>query len=243
MADADHPLHALIHRLDRNHAMTREDRESLYALPYKLRWFEPAAYTVREGEKPRTCGVLVSGFAFGQKTSGEGARQIISIRIPGEALDFQNLFLEVSDHNVQMLARAELAEIPIAAFQRVALEHPNVARAIHVTTLIEASMLREWVLNVGRRDSRSRIAHLLCEIALRLEAHNVVRPDHGYILPMTQEQLADATGLTSVHVNRVLKGLETEGLIVRNRRNITFPDWRRLRDVGDFSERYLHHSV
>lgn len=243
MADADHPLHALIHRLDRNHAMTREDRESLYALPYKLRWFEPAAYTVREGEKPRTCGVLVSGFAFGQKTSGEGARQIISIHIPGEALDFQNLFLEVSDHNVQMLARAELAEIPIAAFQRVALERPNVARAIHVTTLIEASMLREWVLNVGRRDSRSRIAHLLCEIALRLEAHNVVRPDHGYILPMTQEQLADATGLTSVHVNRVLKGLETEGLIVRNRRNITFPDWRRLRDVGDFSERYLHHSV
>lgn len=243
MADADHPLHALIHRLDRNHAMTREDREALYALPYKLRWFEPAAYTVREGEKPRTCGVLVSGFAFGQKTSGEGARQIISIHIPGEALDFQNLFLEVSDHNVQMLARAELAEIPIAAFQRVALERPNVARAIHVTTLIEASMLREWVLNVGRRDSRSRIAHLLCEIALRLEAHNVVRPDHGYILPMTQEQLADATGLTSVHVNRVLKGLETEGLIVRNRRNITFPDWRRLRDVGDFSERYLHHAV
>jgi CRP-like cAMP-binding protein len=240
MADADHPLSPLIRRLDRNHSLTHEDRDALLALPYKLRWLDPATYTVREGDKPRICGVLVSGYAFRQKITGDGARQIIGLHIPGEALDFQNLFLEVSDHNVQMLTRAEVADVPITAFQQIALERPNVGRAIQVTSLIEASIFREWVLNVGRRDSRSRLAHLLCEFALRLEANGMARPDRGYELPMTQEQLADATGLTSVHVNRVLKVLETEGLIVRNRRNISFPDWRRLREVGDFNQRYLH---
>jgi CRP-like cAMP-binding protein len=95
------------------------------------------------------------------------------------------------------------------------------------------------VLNIGRRDARSRLAHLLCEFAVRLEALGLA-PDRGYELPMTQEQLADATGLTSVHVNRVLKSLESEGLITRNRRNISFPDWQRLREVGDFNSRYLH---
>lgn len=240
MADADHPLRSLIRRLDLNHSLLQADREALLALPYKLRWLEPAAYTVREGDQPRTCGVLVSGYAYRQKITGDGARQIIGLHIPGEALDFQNLFLEISDHNVQALTRAEIADVPISAFQQIALERPNVARAILVTTLIEASMFREWILNIGRRDARSRLAHLLCEFALRLEAQGLARPDHGYALPMTQEQLADATGLTSVHVNRVLRSLETEGLIVRNRRNISFPDWRRLRDTGDFNQRYLH---
>jgi CRP-like cAMP-binding protein len=240
MADADHPLGLLIRRLEANHTLSREDREAMMALPYKLRWLEPATYLVREGDHPRTCGILVSGFAFRQKITGEGARQIIGLHIPGEALDFQNLFLDVSDHNVQMLTRGEVADVPIAAFQKISMERPEVGRAILVTTLIEASIFREWVLNVGRRDSRSRLAHLLCEFALRLEANGLARDDHGYELPMTQEQLADATGLTPVHVNRVLKSLEGEGLIMRNRRNISFPDWRRLRDVGDFNQRYLH---
>jgi CRP-like cAMP-binding protein len=154
-------------------------------------------------------------------------------------VDFQNLFLDVSDHSVQMLTRGTVADVPRSAFQEIAMERPQVGRAILVATLVEASIFREWVLNIGRRDARGRLAHLLCEFAIRLEVLGLAA-NHGYELPMTQEQLADATGLTSVHVNRVLKSLEAEGLIVRNRRNISFPDWRRLRDVGDFSPRYLH---
>ena len=240
MADADHPLHLLIRRLERNHLLSQEDRGALMALPYKLRWLEAATYTVREGDDPRVCSILLSGFAYRQKITGGGARQIIAVHIPGEALDFQNLFLDVSDHNVQMLTRGQVADVPIAAFQKIAMERPEVGRAILVTTLIEASIYREWVLNVGRRDSRSRLAHLLCEFALRLESQGLAHPERGFDLPMTQEQLADTTGLTPVHVNRVLKTLESEGLILRNRRNISFPDWRRLRDVGDFNQRYLH---
>ena len=100
-------------------------------------------------------------------------------------------------------------------------------------------MFREWTLNIGRRDSRSRIAHLLCEFAVRMTAQGL-QPQGNFELPVTQEQLADATGLTPVHVNRVLKGLQAEGLIERNRRVISFPHWQRLREVADFNMRYLH---
>jgi CRP-like cAMP-binding protein len=240
LADVEGPLQSLLRKLEMHHPLPAADREALLALPCKPRWLEAGTYTVREGDHPRVCTVLLSGFAFRHKVTGNGERQIIAIQVPGEALDFQNLFLEISDHNVQMLTRGEVADVPISAFQQIAMERPEIGRAILVATLVEASILREWVLNIGRRNSRSRLAHLLCEFALRLERIGHARPDHGYELPMTQEQLADATGLTPVHVNRVLKSLEEEGLIVRHRRNISFPDWRRLREVADFGQRYLH---
>ena len=123
----------------------------------------------------------------------------------------------------------------------VPLLRPAIGTAIIQLTLVESSILREWVVNVGRRDARARIAHILCEFAVRLESRGLTT-DHGFELPMTQEQLADATGLTSVHVNRVLKSLEAEGLISRKRRQIHFSDWRALQDAGDFSRRYLHIS-
>ena len=107
------------------------------------------------------------------------------------------------------------------------------------TRSFDGSIFREWVLNIGRRDARSRIAHLLCEFAYRLSTHDLT-PSGVYELPITQEQLADATGLTAVHVNRVLKSLQAEGLIDRNRRIVSFPNWQALRDVADFNPRYLH---
>jgi CRP-like cAMP-binding protein len=233
------PLHALVQHLEVVSPLSEEDRQAILALPYKLRTLEAGTYLIREGDPPHRCCVLVSGLSFRQKLTGDGARQIIAIQIPGEAVDFQNLLLGVSDHSVQMLTRGTVADVSRAAFQEISLTRPGVGRAIMMTTLIEASIFREWVLNIGRRSARSRLSHLLCEFACRLELVGLA-PDHGFELPMTQEQLADATGLTSVHVNRVLKALEAEGLIARNRRNISFPDWRRLQDVGDFNPRYLH---
>ena len=107
-------------------------------------------------------------------------------------------------------------------------------------TLVDGSIFREWIANVGRRDARTRLAHLLCEFSLRLNVAGLGEQTN-YELPMTQEQLADATGLTAVHVNRTLKGLEAEGLIGRsNPRVIQIGDWRKLADVGDFNSNYLH---
>jgi CRP-like cAMP-binding protein len=200
---------------------------------------DAGSYLVRESDRSAHCAVLVSGYAYRQKLTGSGARQILAVCIPGDAVDLQNIFLDVSDHSVQLLTLSTVAEIPREAVQDVVRTRPVVGKAIIALTLVESSILREWVVNVGRRDSRARIAHILCEFAVRLETRGLGKRD-GFELPMTQEQLADATGLTSVHVNRVLKSLEADGLISRRRRHIHFTNWRALQDVGDFSRRYLH---
>jgi CRP-like cAMP-binding protein len=235
----DNPLDLLIRKIRTHHPLTVEDQQRILALPFKIRTLESQSYTIREGDRPDRCAVLLSGFAFRHKLTGEGARQIMAIHIPGEALDFQNMFLEESDHNVQMLTRGVVAEIPREPLEKLVLESPNVGRAILVFTLVEASIFREWVLNIGRRDARSRIAHLLCEFAYRMNTQGL-SPSGIYELPMTQEQLADATGLTPVHVNRVLQALQRDGLMERDRRIIRFVNWDAMREVADFNARYLH---
>lgn len=141
-----------------------------------------------------------------------------------------------------MLTRCDIAAVPVAALRRLAREHPAVGRAMWIETLVDAAIFREWIVNVGRRDSISRISHLLCELALRLEAAGLAS-DFRYEIPMTQEQIADCTGLTPVHVNRVLKELGRMGLIDRERRSISIVDWDRLQEIGDFNTRYLHLEV
>jgi CRP-like cAMP-binding protein len=235
----DNPLELLIRKLKTHHKLTEEDHQALLALPFKLRSLEAQSYTIREGDRPDKCAVLLSGYAIRHKLTGDGSRQILAIHIPGEALDFQNMFMAESDHNVQMLTRGVVAEIPRAPLEELVLTNKNVGRAVLVFTLVEASIFREWALNIGRRDARSRISHLLCEFAYRMTAQGLT-PNKLYELPMTQEQLADATGLTPVHVNRVLQGLQREGLIERDRRMVRFVSWERIQDVGDFNPRYLH---
>ena len=234
-----HPLELLLRNLELRAPLPEEDRQAVLGLPYTLRTLEPSTYTIREADHPQFCAVLVSGFAYRQKLTGDGSRQIVGLHIPGDALDFQHLFLDVSDHNVQMLTRGEVAYVSKPELQELARTNAAVGHAILVKILVESSIFREWVLNVGRRESRARLAHLLCELAIRLQAEGLA-DEYGYELPMTQEQLADALGLTPVHVNRTLKALEAEGLITRNKRNVSFPDWERMRGVGDFNQRYLH---
>ena len=233
------PLALMVRKLETHAALSEDDRRALMALPYTLRIYEPSSYLVREGDAPEQCAVLLSGFAYRQKQTGSGMRQIVSLHIPGEPLDFQHLFLDVADHNVQTLTRAEVATISRVALRELARSRASVGHAIFVNTLVEASIFREWILNIGRRDARSRLAHFLCEFAIRLDMQGVVNAS-GYELPMSQEQLGDALGLTAVHVNRTIKSLEADGFISRNRRRISFPRWEALRELADFSSRYLH---
>jgi len=239
MSDDPHPLSGFLRDICAQVSLDADDRQTVLDLPFKLRRLDPGSYLVREGSLPAHCGVLMDGYAFRQKMTGDGTRQILAVCIPADAVDLQNMFLDVSDHSVQMLTTGTIADVPRTALQEMVLTHSKIGRAIIQLALIEASILREWVVNVGRRDARERIAHILCEFAVRLEVRGL-SSGHGFELPMTQEQLADATGLTPVHVNRVLKGLEAEGLICRQRRQIQFPDWRALQEVGDFTRTYLH---
>ena len=235
-------IERIVRRLDLRAPLTQEDRAAIRALPFAYRTLDAATYMVREGEVPTYCMLLLSGYAYRHKVTGDGQRQIMAIHLPGEFLDLQNSFLGVADHNVQALTRCEIAVLPVVALQELAESHPLVGRAMWIDTLIDAAIYREWLVNVGRRNALSRLAHLLCEFALRLE-HAGLAGESVYELPMTQEQLADTTGLTSVHVNRVLKELGHRRLIQRNKRAVTILDWAGLQDVGDFSSRYLHFEV
>jgi CRP-like cAMP-binding protein len=238
-----HPtFEVMVRRLDRRSPLSDGDRQALLGLQHNVRRLPAGAHIIRDGDRPEQCTLLLSGFAYRYKITGDGARQIISIHMAGEFLDLQNIFLHVSDHSVQTLTEVELAVVPQAAVEELTLTRPAIGKAMWIDTLIDASIFREWVVNVGRRDSRARVAHILCEFSLRLEAAGLAR-NHRYELPMTQEQLADAVGLTSVHVNRVLRQLAEEGLISRDRRSIVIEDWPRMREAGDFNERYLHHDA
>jgi CRP-like cAMP-binding protein len=234
-----HPLVQFVRSLEHHVALSPEARTAILAMPVRLRMLESSAYLTREGDRPDLCGILASGYAYRQKETGDGQRQIVSLHIPGEALDLQHLYLSEADHSVQMLTRGEVGFVARSDLQVLASQYPEIARAITVAILLEASIFREWVLNVGRRNARSRMGHLLCEFAIRLHARGLVT-EEPYMLPISQEQLADALGLTPVHVNRTLKGLEASGLIRRNKREIVFPGWNTLREVADFNQRYLH---
>ena len=232
-------IERVLHRLEMRGPLADDDRAAVRGLPFTYKALDPAAYVIREGEPPEICAVLLSGFAYRHKVTGAGQRQIMSVHMPGEFLDLQNSFLGVVDHNVQTLTRCDIASVPVEALRDLAENHPLVGRAMWIETLIDSAIFREWIVNVGRRDSLSRIAHLLCEFALRLEAAGLAH-GHRYDLPMTQEQIADCAGLTPVHVNRVLKELGRLGLIDREKRSVSIVDWDRLQEIGDFNVRYLH---
>ncbi|HEX8528077.1 Crp/Fnr family transcriptional regulator [Allosphingosinicella sp.] len=240
--DPNHPFEAAIERLGRRNPLDAADREAIAALPYVRKRVAAGAHLVRDGDRTENCAMLITGFAHRYKITGEGARQIVSLHLPGEFVDLHNSLLETADHSAQTLTDAEIAFIPHHSIRSLALARPAVGQALWRETLIDASIFREWVMNVGRRDARARIAHILCEFSLRLQAAGLAE-NHCYELPMTQEQLADAVGLTSVHVNRVLRQLAEEGLIARQRRSIVIGDWKRMREAGDFSERYLHPEL
>ena len=233
-------LEAMVRKLEYRVNLSSDDRAAVLALPFVLKTFERLQFIVRDRELATHSCVLLSGYAVRSKTVVAGNRQILSIHFRGETVDLQNSLLSVADHSVQMLTAGKVAMIPRDEIMRIAFERPAVGRAMWLDTLVDASIFREWIANIGRRDARTRIAHLLCEFSLRLQVAGIGEQS-GYELPMSQEQLGDATGLTSVHVNRTIKALERDGLIDRiSPRSIHIGDWRRLAETGDFDSNYLH---
>jgi CRP-like cAMP-binding protein len=233
-------LEPLLKKLSYRAQLRASDRAAILALPHIVKSLEQHQFIVREDDRPEHSCLMLSGFSVRHKIVAGGFRQIVAIQMKGEMVDLQNSLLGNADHSVQMLTPGQIAMIPREEIIRVAFEHPAVGRAMWIDTLVDGSIFREWIANVGRRDARTRIAHVLCEFALRLKLAGL-GSQSNYELPMTQEQLADTTGLTSVHVNRTLKQLEADGLIERLApRSITIGDWKKLADTGDFQSGYLH---
>lgn len=235
-----HPaLHGFLARLQSRVELDGEEQAAVLALPHTIRPLKAGQYFVREGDKATHCCLMISGFALRHKIVANGGRQIMAVHMAGDMVDLQNTLLHTADHNVQALSDVEVAMIPREALEDLAFNARALGKAMWIETLIDGSISREWIANVGRRDARQRIAHLLCEFALRLEAAGLGEACN-YTLPMTQEQLADAVGLTSVHVNRTLQALDSEGLTRRTKRAVVIDDWKRLAQAGDFDPLYLH---
>ena len=237
--DRGSSLAPMVRKLALWQELSTGEQEALLLLPHRLGRIQPGDYIVEQGTSAEQSCLLLSGFACRHKLTSGGARSISAIHMKGDFVDLQNSLLGCADHSVEALTECEVAFIPREAVVELAFRLPNVGMAMWYDTLVDASIFREWILNIARRDAQARIAHLICEFGVRLESLGL-GDRSSYEFPMTQEQLADATGLTSVHVSRTLKELQERGLITRTIRYIAVGDWLSLQQAGDFDDAYLH---
>jgi len=216
-----------------------DERAALMRLPIQAVDLRTDQDVIREGDRPSRCFAVLEGFACSFKITGVGKRQILGFHIPGDMPDLQSLHLEVLDCSIGTLTPCKLGFIQHEPIRELCEAYPRLAAAFWRETLIDASIFREWVTNVGRRDAYSRIAHVMCELLVRLRAVGLAE-DHQFELPITQSEFADATGISTVHVNRTLQELRGDGLIQLKREKLTILDWDRLKEAGDFDATYLH---
>lgn len=193
---------------------------------------------IREGDAPSHVNLILEGFACRYKTTPDGSRQIMAYLVPGDFCDLHVFILKAMDHTIATLSRCQVVKIPRAQILEL-MERPAIARAFWWAALVDEATLREWLVNIGVRSAEQRVAHLLCELLLRLETVGLTNGD-TYELPITQAELADTTGLTSVHVNRVLQRLRQDGLITLKSRNLMIMDVERLKAFSGFNPNYLH---
>ncbi|WP_311409772.1 Crp/Fnr family transcriptional regulator [Methylorubrum extorquens] len=203
-----------------------------------MRHLGPGQDLVADGERPVHCALLVEGWSCRYKLLAEGRRQILSFHVAGDMPDLQGLHLGTLDHAVAALTPSTFALIPHESLRRLTATFPDVAALLWRETLIDAGIYRAWITAAGRRSAYGRIAHLFCEMYLRQEAVGLAA-NHRYLMPLRYADLADATGLTTVHISRVLKALRDANLIAVERRQMEIRDWTRLCDAGEFDPTYL----
>lgn len=233
------PHDRLIAKLQSIAVLSSEEIEALRGLPLTVTSIPDSADVVREGDRPSRCCLLLEGFLCRYKTLPDGSRQILSFHVPGDIPDLQSLHLEVMDHSLGAVSATKVAFIPHAAVLGLTLRHPGVAAALWRDTLVDAAIFREWIANVGRRTSQQRMAHVLCEVFQKLRAVGLTNEGQCHF-PLTQSELADATGLSTVHVNRTLQALRSAGLIVLKDKVLSVPNWDALKQAGGFDPTYLH---
>jgi CRP-like cAMP-binding protein len=231
---------ALTRRLEEYTALTDVDRDQLARLcAQSSRTVQARHDLIREGDVPRSVFVILDGWACHYRTLETGRRQIVDFAIPGDLCDLNLFILDRMDHSIGAITRLKVAEVQREVLRGVVTHFPNITTALWWVELVSKSIHREWIVNVGQRSASERIAHLFCEMFLRLESVGLT---HGFScdFPLTQNDIAETTGLTSVHVNRTIQELRREGLIVLERHRLTIPDMLALQGAGLFNPDYLH---
>jgi CRP-like cAMP-binding protein len=229
----------LIRKLETIVDLSAEEREAVLGLPLTIRTVPADHDLVRDGDRPSECCMIVEGFVCRYKLTAEGKRQIMSFHIPGDIPDLQSLHLHVMDHSLGTLVPSKVGFIQHDDIREITRRYPRIADAFWRDTLIDAAVFREWMVGIGRRSAYTRIAHVLCELMVRLRSVGL-SSDHQIELPITQAELGDALGLSTVHVNRVLQELRGDGLITLRGRYLHVQDWPGLKRAGEFDPLYLH---
>jgi CRP-like cAMP-binding protein len=208
-------------------------------LSYPTKTYARGKDIIGEGQKVNDVHLVVNGLATRSKTLRDGSRQLMAFLIPGDLCDVEVFVLEKMDHDIIALTETSCVLIPADEMERLLTESSDITRAMWWSTMTDSAVLREWIVNHGQRDARERLAHTFCELLIR---YRIVggTTDDSVPFPLTQEELAAATGMTPVHVNRVLRELRSEGLIELNSKTLTVLDFDRLKEVAQYDVDYLH---
>jgi CRP-like cAMP-binding protein len=231
------PSQKLIRRLQTVVGLSDEDRIQLANMPHTVKEFTDGEYIVREGDRASRCAIVMSGFVFRQKLVGTRA-QILSIYLAGDMPDLHTLHLPLMDHNICSAGPSTVGFVPHTYLNDILTNSSWLIHALWRETLVDAAIYREWIASLAR-DARSRVGHLICELAARLEVVGLLEGASFY-LPFTQQNIADACGLSVVHVNRTIQELRQLRLIEWERRTLTLLRRKELEELADFTPEYLH---
>ena len=227
-------------RLERLIDLTPRELAALDSLRSVRRRSVPAGqFLMQEGQKPSTIKFFVSGWAMRYKMLEDGRRQIIALLVPGDVCDLDIGLICASDHSVAALSPLVFAEIEPDPLFDILSDHPRVERALRWDAAVGGSIQREWIVSLGQRSAFERLGHCFCEMQMRLGAVGLTQ-DGGFDLPVTQADLADAMGLSTVHANRTIQELRQAGLIRLQGRELRILDFDRLARISLFNPNYLH---
>ena len=232
----------LIRQLESTSELSDEDRAAILTLPIRIRAIPEGRDIIREGEEPTESCLILDGMACRYKVLSNGRRQILSFHFPGDIPDLQSLQLKVMDHSLLGVTPVRAAFIPHDAVRTLMLARPRTGDALIRHVMVDAAIYREWICNVGRRTALERVAHLICECFVRMQAIGLATLAN-FDLPLTQTELGDAMGLSSVHINRTMKELRRLELIRTNGKVHGILDWDRLKEIAGFDPAYLQLRI
>ena len=197
---------------------------------------------IREGDKPGPLLVILEGWACRYKILPKGTRQMLAFLMPGDCCDLHIDLLAEMDHGIQTITPCVVAKIERHTIDEIFVEHPSIMKAMYLSQLIDEGTLRAWITSIGRRSSIERVAHLMCELYLRARniGHHI---DEPLVLPLSQVVLADALGMTTVHINRVIKQLRLAGAMTVSRGSLVINSPEVLVDIAGFDANYLHRRL
>lgn len=228
----------LIRKLEARDEVSDAERAALRAAAGPDEVFDPRADVVVQGERQTASRLLVSGMVARIKVLEDGRRQITEVHVPGDFVDLHSLLLKRLDHDIAAIGPARLTRFSHEALRRITEAHPHLTRLLWMATLIDAAVHREWLVAAGRKSALEQVAGLFCELLVRNQVVGLA-PGDSYAFPPIQTDLADACGLSSVHINRVVQELREMRLISWANGRVTVHDYPRLAELGRFDPAFL----